>query len=51
MESCVSRVLDSMDGDGFVRTLSRFGQIYDSGQDHGFIDWFRECFRDKRTLS
>jgi hypothetical protein len=24
-----SRDLDSMDRDGFVRTLSRFGQIYD----------------------
>jgi hypothetical protein len=29
MDSCASRVLDSMDRDGFVRTLSRFGQIYD----------------------
>ena len=41
-----SRVLDSMDIDGFVRTLSRFGQIYDNGWEHGFIDWFR----DKGTL-
>jgi hypothetical protein len=36
-----SIVLDSMDRDVFVRTLSRFGQIYDSGREHGFIDWFR----------
>jgi hypothetical protein len=26
-----SRVLDSMDRDGFLRTISRFGKIYDSG--------------------
>jgi hypothetical protein len=44
------RVLDSMERDGFVRTLSRFGHIYDSGREHGFIDWFREWFRDKGTL-
>jgi hypothetical protein len=43
--------MDSMDKDGFVRTLRRFGQIYDSGQEHGFIDWSREWFRDKGTLS
>ena len=46
MDSCTSRVLDSMDRDGFIRTLSRFAQIYDSGREHGFIDWFR----DKATL-
>ena len=46
-----SRVLDSMDRDGLVRTLSRFWQIYDSGREHGFIDWFKEWFRDKGTLS
>jgi hypothetical protein len=40
-----------MDRYGFVRTLNRFGQIYDSGWEHGFIDWFREWFRDKETLS
>jgi hypothetical protein len=40
-----SRVLDNMDRDGFVRKLSRFGHIYDSGQEHRFIDWFREWFR------
>jgi hypothetical protein len=34
-----NRVLDE---DGFVRTLNKFGQIYDSGQEHGFIDWFRQ---------
>jgi hypothetical protein len=45
-----SRVLDSMERDGFVRTLSRFGQIYDSGREHIFIDWFRELFIDKVTL-
>jgi hypothetical protein len=45
------RVLESMDRYGFVKTLSRFGQIYDSGREHGFIDWFRELFRDKGTLS
>jgi hypothetical protein len=36
---------------GFVRTLRRFGKICDSGREHGFIDWFRERFRDKGTLS
>jgi hypothetical protein len=51
MDSCASRVLDSMDRDGFVRILSKFGHIYESGQEHGFIDWFREWFRDKGTLS
>jgi hypothetical protein len=51
MENCASRVLDNMDRDGFVRKLSRFRQIYDSGREHGFIDWFRESFRDKGTLS
>jgi hypothetical protein len=40
-----------MDKDGFIITLSRFGKIYDSGQEHGFIDWFREWFKDKGTLS
>jgi hypothetical protein len=39
MDSCTSRVLDSMDRDGFVRILSRFGQIYESGQEHGTLDW------------
>ena len=28
MDSCASRVLDSMDKDGFVKRLSRFGDIY-----------------------
>jgi hypothetical protein len=51
MDSCASRVLDSMDRDGFIRTLSRFGQIYDSGRENGFIDWFREWFKEKGTLS
>jgi hypothetical protein len=51
MESCERRVLDSMDIDGFVRTLSRFVQIYDSGRENGFRDWFREWFKDKGTLS
>ena len=32
MDSFTSRFLDSMDKDGFVRTLSRFGQIYDIGE-------------------
>ena len=36
---------------GFVITLSRFGQIYDSGCENGFIYWFREWFTDKGTLS
>jgi hypothetical protein len=40
-----------MDKDGFVRTLRRFGQRYDNGQEYGFIDWFREWFIDKGTLS
>jgi hypothetical protein len=40
-----------MDIDGFLRTLKRFGQIYDSGQEHGFIYWFKEWFRDKGKLS
>jgi hypothetical protein len=26
-----NRFLESMDKDGFVRTLSRFGHIYDNG--------------------
>jgi hypothetical protein len=39
-----------MERDGFVRTLSRFGQIYDSGREHGFIDWFREWIKDTGTL-
>jgi hypothetical protein len=47
MDSCASRVLDSMDRDGFVRTLSRLGQTYDSGRENGFREWFR----DKGTLS
>ena len=47
MDSCASRVLESMEKDGFVRTFNRFGQIYDNGRDHGFINWFR----DKGTLS
>ena len=51
MDSCASRVLDSMDKDQFLRTISMFGEIYDSGREHGFIYWFRECFRDKGTLS
>jgi hypothetical protein len=46
-----SRNLENIDIDGFVRTLSRFGQIYDNGREHGFIDSFREWFRDKGTLS
>jgi hypothetical protein len=33
-----------MDKDGFIRTLSRFGQIYDSGRENGFIYWFTEWF-------
>jgi hypothetical protein len=48
MDSCASRVLESMDRDGFVR---RVGLIYDIGREHGFIDWFREWFKDKGTLS
>ena len=51
MDSCASRFLDSMDKDGFIRTLGRFGQIYESGRENGFIDWFREWFKDKATLS
>ena len=51
MDSCTSRVLDSMDKDGFIRKISRFGKIYDSVREHGFIDWFREWLRDKGTLS
>ena len=39
MDSCASRVLDSMDKDGFVRALSKFGHRYDNGQDHGTLDW------------
>jgi hypothetical protein len=46
-----SRVLDNVDKDGFIRTHSRFGQIYDTEQENGFIDWFREWFKDKGTLS
>jgi hypothetical protein len=34
-----------MDTNGFVRTLNRFGNIYDSGREHQFIDWFREWFK------
>jgi hypothetical protein len=45
-----SRVLESMERDGFVRTLSKFGKIYDSGREHGFIDWLKEGFRNKGTL-
>ena len=44
------RVLDSMNRDGFVKTLNSFGQIYDSGREHGFIDWFKEWFRNKGAL-
>jgi hypothetical protein len=51
MDNYARRVLDSMDRDGFIRTLSRFGKIYDSGREHGFIDCFRECFKDQGTLS
>jgi hypothetical protein len=51
MDSFTSKFLDNMDRDGFVRILSRFGNIYDNGQEHGFIDWFRQWFRDKGTLS
>ena len=51
MDNCASRFLDSMDRDGFIRTHKRFGYIYDSGQEHGFIDWFKEWFRDKGILS
>jgi hypothetical protein len=51
MENCTSRVLDSMDRDGFIRILRRFGQINGSGRENGFIDWFIEWFRDKGTLS
>jgi hypothetical protein len=39
MDSCASRVLESMDIDGFVRILSSFGQIYESGQEHGTLEW------------
>jgi hypothetical protein len=39
-----------MDRDGFIRTLSRFGQIYDSGREHGFIDWFREWFKQRNII-
>jgi hypothetical protein len=51
MDNCTSRVLDSMNRDGFIRTLSRIGQIYDSGRENGLIDWFREWFKEKGTLS
>jgi hypothetical protein len=37
MDSYASRVLDNMDIDGFVRTLSKFGQICDSGRENEFI--------------
>jgi hypothetical protein len=30
--------MDSMDRDGFVRIISRFGQISESGQEHGTLD-------------
>jgi hypothetical protein len=40
-----------MEINGFVRTLSRFGNIYDSGRENGFIDWFKEWFKDKGTIS
>jgi hypothetical protein len=36
-----------MDRDGFIRTLSIFGQIYDSGKEHALIEWFIWWFRDK----
>ena len=42
-----SRLFDIMGIDGFIRTVRRFGQIYDREQEHGFIDWFI----DKGTLS
>ena len=32
MDSCASRVLDNMHKDGFLGTLNRFGQIYDSDE-------------------
>jgi hypothetical protein len=51
MDSCAIRVLDNIEKDRFVRTLSRYGQIYDTGREHGFIDWFREWFIDNETLS
>jgi hypothetical protein len=38
MDNCASRVLDSVDRDGFVRILSKFVKIYEIGQEHGFID-------------
>jgi hypothetical protein len=31
MDSYASRVFDDIDKDGFLRTLSKFGQIYDNG--------------------
>ena len=51
MDNCTSRVLESMERDGFLRTLNRFGQIYEIEQEHGLMDWFREWFRKKGTLS
>ena len=51
MDNFTSRVLYNMDRDGFVRTLRSFGQIYDSGKEHGFIYWFREWFKDNGKLS
>ena len=45
-----SRFFENMDKDGFLRTISRFGHIYDSGWEHGFIEWFREWFIDRGTF-
>ena len=28
-----------MDRDGFIRIISRFGHVYESGQEHGTLDW------------
>ena len=50
MDNYVSRVLESMDRDRFVRTLIKFGQIYDSGRENGFIDWFREVQRQRNII-
>jgi hypothetical protein len=39
-----------MDRDEFIRTLTRFGKIYDSGRENGFIDWFREVQRQRNII-